>query len=168
MNETGIGQARNPRVARASAPEDVAPVADDDPIDATGAPDADATAPPTAATPREALAQVVGESGEATVARGFELFQSRKCLSCHVLFGRSSIGAPDLSLSGLRLSVDEIDAVLRDGRPPRMPVPFLSSPERERVREFILFMARNRAAALDRVVKDEAGYWSSLPWWEYR
>ncbi|MCP3902245.1 MAG: cytochrome c [Planctomycetes bacterium] len=150
MNETGIGQARNPNLDR---------------LDDLDEADGESSR---VATPGLALRQVVGESGDEVVAHGFELFRSRSCLSCHVLFGRSAVGAPDLSLSGMRLSADEIDTVLSEGRPPKMPTPVLTRQEREHVREFIVFMADHRFETLARVETKRGAVSSALPWWEYR
>ncbi|MHC4990103.1 MAG: c-type cytochrome [Planctomycetota bacterium] len=150
MNETGTGQARNSNLARLAA------------LGAEG------DEPPTVATtPDEALLQVIVESGHEDVAAGFTLFRSRACLSCHALFARSAVGAPDLSRSGSTLTTDEIKTVLREGRLPKMPPPVLSRAERAQVHAFIEFMAEHRQETLERVVEAPSSFWTSLPWWEY-
>lgn len=150
MNETGIGQARNPNIAGLR-------------VNDTG----DAPPPVTASTPAEALLQVIDESDDAAVQAGLQLFRTRACLGCHVLYGRSSVGAPDLSLSGLSLTPDEILTTLQQGRPPKMPPPALSAAERQSVRAFIIYMAEHRAETLARVEAQPQPFWLSLPWWEY-
>ncbi len=184
MNETGQGQARNPNLAAvsASASGGESGSAGDDSSASTGS---DTTSPddsPKAAnpgdsapvgqgvanTPAAAVKQVVDELNEEQVNAGFALFHGRNCLTCHVYFGRSAIGAPDLSRSGATLTDDELKTVLANGRPPRMPLPALSAREQKDVFAFIRFMAQNRADALGRVVEEPGSFWGSLPWWEYR
>lgn len=144
MNETGRGQARNPSLmglARFGTGGDT----------------------PSAV----ALLKVIAESQNDLVAEGFEVFRTRTCQTCHFLYARSSVGAPDLSISGGLLSPDEIMAVLENGRPPKMLPPVLSAAERERVQAFIVFLAEHRTEAMARVTREPGSFWSSLPWWEY-
>ncbi|MCZ6835270.1 MAG: cytochrome c [Planctomycetota bacterium] len=150
MDATGIGQARNPNLDRLRNAEAL-----DESI-------------VTASTPHEALQLMLAESDDGPAAYGYELFRMRSCLDCHVFFGRSSVGAPDLSISGKRLSDDELGTVLRIGRLPKMPTPRLDYKERESVRAFIRFMADNRTETLARVTRKKPSYLFSLPWWEYR
>jgi nitric oxide reductase subunit C len=152
MNETGVGQARNPDLKREvmTASEDIQPTA-------------------MASTPSEALFMVIAEKGDENAALGFELFRQRSCLDCHVFFGRSSVGAPDLSISGMILSSEELDTVLLNGRLPKMPTPRLGNPtERQQVKAFIAFMAEHRTETVGRIVKQRGSYLSTLPWWEYQ
>ncbi len=150
MNETGTGQARNPNLAGVERYE----AASNEPLDI-------------ATTPGDALRQVIGEHGDADVADGYTLFRSRSCTECHVLYGRSAVGAPDLSYSGDRLTPDQIMAVLKEGREPAMPAAGLSPDERASLASFIVFMAEHRAVTLARIVDEPESFWVSVPWWEF-
>ncbi len=151
MNKTGIGQARNPKLVQQG---NFVAVGDAELGEAS--------------TPTEALNQIIAESGNDSVAEGFRLVETGTCLACHVLYARSAIGAPDLSLSGSQLTPDEIATVLANGRLPLMPTPALSPDEQASVRAFIIFMAEHRQSTLSRVVTKPGSFWISLPWWEYK
>lgn len=150
MNETGTGQARRPSLGRTVVTVDL-----------------EGDAPPR--TPAEALARAVEAQDDAAVVEGHDLFLGRNCTTCHTFFRPSSVGAPDLSRSGSTLTADELSTVLANGRPPLMPKPILNAAERNAVRAFILFMARERTDVIQRVVPDEdvPSWWAELPWWEY-
>jgi nitric oxide reductase subunit C len=148
LNKTGAGQARHPDLARAAG----APVKSR--VDA-------------GSTPGAALAQAADEHEDKDVAVGLRLFQTRTCIACHVLFARSAIGAPDLSLTASKLSSEEILAVLENGKMPLMPPAALSPEERLQVLAFIDFLGEYRATRLDKVTGKARSFWVTLPWWEY-
>jgi nitric oxide reductase subunit C len=145
MNETGIGQARNPRSGGASV---------------NGSRfDSPSTM---------AVQKVLSDSGNAAAILGFEIYRSNTCVACHLMFGESAIGAPDLSLSGARLSAEEIHNKLEVGVPPLMPPSALSADKREQVRAFITFLAENREEALALVEEStDDAFWKNIPWWEF-
>ncbi|MDA0667594.1 MAG: cytochrome c [Planctomycetota bacterium] len=145
MNETGIGQARNPVRAGVSA---------------NGIP---SNSPSTLA-----VQKILKASGDQGAISGFEIYRSYTCVGCHVLFGESAIGAPDLSLSGLRLSAQEIQSKLEMGVPPLMPPSGLSAEKRAQVQAFITFLGEHREEALALVEEStDDAFWDNLPWWEF-
>lgn len=145
MNETGIGQARNPKSGGA--------VVNGNPSN----------------TPSTlAVQKTLDDSENGAAMRGFEIYRSNTCAACHVLFGESAIGAPDLSLSGARLSAEEIQHKLEVGVPPLMPPSTLSAGDREQVQAFITFLAKHREeimAIVEQGTDDD--FWTNLPWWEF-
>ncbi len=138
MDQTGIGQARNPHIAQARE-----------------------------SAQTKALELVIAESGDVEVEAGYEIFRTNTCQACHTLYAVSAIGGPDLSISGGVLSAQEIVDVLEFGRPPMMPPSRLSADQMASVEAFISFLADRRQSVLDRVVEESKPFWSSLPWWEY-
>jgi len=142
MDETGIGQARNPDLVEHGSVQDAQKI--------------------------DALGRVIEESGSSEVAAGFELFQNWSCVGCHVLYGQSAVGAPDLSRSGATLEPESILEVLEHGRLPRMPPSGLEPDQRASMQAFITFMGEHREETLERVVEESSGsFWSSVPWWEF-
>ncbi|MBL4698516.1 MAG: cytochrome c [Phycisphaerales bacterium] len=142
MDKTGIGQARNPQIANASGGGSTAQV--------------------------DSLAKLIEESGDLAVAGGFEVFQSNTCTTCHVLYGKSFIGASDLSLTSGLFENDVILHVLEHGREPIMPPTGLSADDRQLVLSFLVFMNEQREKTLARVVdKPARSFWKSIPWWEF-
>jgi len=155
MNRSGIGQARNPNLSNAVAGSTVK------------------------ASPAMLAVQQVIEDAESTestddaemagVAAGFEIFRTYTCSGCHVLFGKSAIGAPDLSLSGGRLAPAEIRRILTVGVAPKMPASGLSKTQIIQVQSFLTFLADRRAESLVRRQEHrDRSFWSSLPWWEFK
>lgn len=145
MNETGIGQARNPQSEVASS---------------SGNP---LNSPSTLV-----VQELLQSSGNERAMRGFETYRTYTCVGCHVLFGESAIGAPDLSLSGAQLTAEEIDAKLEIGVPPLMPPSGLSEEKRAEVQAFIVFLAEHREEALALVEEStDDAFWTNLPWWEF-
>lgn len=145
MDETGIGQARNPRSGG---------------ISASGNP---LNSPSTLA-----VEKILNDSGNEAANLGFEVYRSNTCVGCHVLFGESAIGAPDLSISGALLSAEEIQHKLEVGVPPLMPPSALSAAKREQVQAFITFLAEHREEALGLVEENtDDAFWGNLPWWEF-
>ena len=144
IDKTGVGQARNPNLIKSADFKNAR------------------TSPANLA-----MGQVIADSADAQIAQGFELFQSKTCQACHVLFAKSSVGAPDLSLSTAKLNPEELMDVLEHGRLPMMPPTMLSEEDRESVHAFITFMGSAREEALSKVVKEPSPFWTSLPWWEY-
>ncbi|MCP4860546.1 MAG: cytochrome c [Planctomycetes bacterium] len=145
MNETGVGQARNPK---------------SDGFAANG----------TLQDSPKALAvqELLSASNNADATAGFEIYRSSTCVGCHVLFGESAIGAPDLSLSGARLSPEEIRDKLTTGVPPLMPPSALPANKLEQVQAFTTFLAEYREEALTLVeAGNDNAFWSDLPWWEF-
>ncbi len=138
MDQTGVGQARNPNIAQGRTKSQI-----------------------------KALESVIAESGDMSVAQGFEIFQTNTCQACHTLYAVSAIGGPDLSISGSVLDAQEIHEVLEFGRPPLMPPSRLSAEQRSSVQAFIAFLAEHRDRVLERVIEDPVPFWRSLPWWEY-
>lgn len=138
MDQTGIGQARNPNIAQSRTNAQT-----------------------------KALESVIAESGDMSVAQGFEIFQTNTCQACHTLYAVSAVGGADLSISGGVLSADEITDVLEFGRPPLMPPAQLSPDQISSVQAFITFLAEHRDRVLERVVEEPGSFWRSLPWWEY-
>ncbi len=138
MDQTGIGQARSPNIAQSHANAQT-----------------------------KALESIIAESGDAGVAQGFEIFQTNTCQACHVLYAESTIGAPDLSISGGVLDAQAIHEVLEFGRPPLMPPSRLSAEQRSSVQAFMTFLAEHRERVLERATEDPVPFWRSLPWWEY-
>jgi nitric oxide reductase subunit C len=145
MNETGIGQARNPNSGGASANGNA--------LD----------------SPRTlAVEKILNDSGNEAATRGFEIYRSNTCTGCHVLFGESAIGAPDLSLSGALLSAEEIQSKLELGVAPLMPPSALSAEKRAQVQAFITFLAEHREEAMTLAEESTSDdFWSNLPWWEF-
>ncbi len=143
LNETGTGQARNPKLDQSQP-----------------------------APAQQALAALIIESGDQQVARGYQTFTASNCTSCHAFFADSAVGAPDLSTSLTRNTPDDLNHVLEQGRPPRMPpTPFLPAQQAD-VHAFITFMNTHRAQALENAADfdDQASdppLWKTLPWWEY-
>lgn len=150
MNETGIGQARQPDSSPAAA----------DTVLASLGPDASLTTSQT-------LEQSIAKSGNAEVKAGLRLFQTRTCAACHTLFARSAIGAPDLSLVTGRLSTDEILTVLEKGKMPLMPPASLSPEERLEVVAFLEFLGEYRVTQPKRTTRKAGSFWTTLPWWEF-
>lgn len=109
---------------------------------------------------------------EVEVARGYAAFSGGSCMSCHLPLQESPVGAPDLTEVAGRLSAQDLDAVLADGRPSRgMPTPTLTPGERTDVIAFLRWMSDHREALTNRM--DEAPQTKgfdvrTLPWWEFR
>jgi len=145
MNETGIGQARNPASGGVSTSEN--------PLD----------------SPRTlAVQKILKAAGNQEAISGFEIYRSYTCVGCHVLFGESAIGAPDLSLSSARFSAEEIQSKLEVGVPPLMPPSGLSADKRTQVQAFITFLGEHREEALALVEEStDDAFWGNLPWWEF-
>ena len=145
MDLTGIGQARNPSLNAVHESDDA-----------------------TTSPGEVALGQIIEESGNELVSEGFDIFETGTCTGCHVLFGKSMFGAPDLTLTGSRLESSEILQVLEHGKPPLMPASGLTPDQRMSVEAFISFISVHRDEALDRV-DDESwiSFWLSVPWWEF-
>ncbi|PCJ55815.1 MAG: hypothetical protein COA70_01690 [Planctomycetota bacterium] len=147
MDETGIGQARNP--------------------DSGGLSTASAGNPLN--SPSTLVVQNLLNDSENEAARnGFEIYRTNSCVACHVLFGESVIGAPDLSLSSAHMSPEEIQHALEVGILPIMPPSGLSAAKRADVQAFITFLGEHRedAIALIKESTDDT-FWSTLPWWEF-
>ncbi len=145
MDLTGIGQARNPSLNAVHKTNDA-----------------------TTSPGETSLGQIIGESGNKLVSEGFEIYKSGTCTACHVLFGKSMFGAPDLTLTANRLESNEILQILEHGKPPLMPPSGLSPDQRMSVEAFISFISEHRQDALARV-DDESwiSFWLSVPWWEF-
>ena len=152
MDRTGTGQARAPEALLAAR------MAGDD---------AAASGQRTAPTALGAIALHLDDHPDDDVAHGFALFQSRACLSCHVPFAVSAVGAPDLSHSGTTLAPEALRTVLAEGRAPRMPKPALQPDEERAMAAFIEWLAGERRAIIARIEPEPISFWSSLPWWEY-
>ncbi|PCI09398.1 hypothetical protein COB72_06650 [bacterium] len=144
MNQTGIGQARNPNLIKTANPKEAR------------------TSPANIA-----VGNALHESNNHIATAGFEIFQSQNCQSCHVLFANSSIGAPDLTHSATLLSSADLDHVLEYGRLPKMPRPTLTPDERAKVQAFITYIAQHRASILEKIESEPSPFWASLPWWEF-
>jgi len=139
MDATGIGQARNPQLAQSSDTAEVV-----------------------------SLSKLITESGDQAVLAGFEIFQTNTCKACHVLYGKSFIGASDLSLTASTLGEVDILSVLEHGREPIMPPTGLSADDRQLVLSFLVFMNEQREETLARVVDEPTrSFWKSIPWWEF-
>lgn len=145
MDLTGIGQARNPSLNAVHQTDDAT------------------------TSPREiTLGQIIDESGNKLVSEGFDIYKSGTCTACHVLFGKSMFGAPDLTLTGSRLESSEILQILEHGKPPLMPPSGLSPDQRVSVEAFISFMSEHRDETVDRVDNESwISFWLSVPWWEF-
>ncbi|MHC4822593.1 MAG: c-type cytochrome [Planctomycetota bacterium] len=141
MDKSGVGQARNPALASATG----------------------GTMPA-----MTAASEVVAASGDSAVENGFRIYKEGACIACHVLFGTSAIGAPDLSLTSSRLSPEEIRQVLEVGIAPTMPPSGLSAEQRAQVQAFLSYLGEHREAALEALEQEKGdSFWSSLPWWEF-
>lgn len=111
------------------------------------------------------LAELLGNHPTDELARGQALFLEGSCRGCHVLFSERAGGAPDLSRAAERLSPDELDAVLRDGRLPGMPPTGLSDADRAALAAWLGWLAQDREAILS-ARREQAIVWSEVPWWE--
>jgi nitric oxide reductase subunit C len=98
-------------------------------------------------------------------ARGLTLFRSRGCMACHVLLGRSPVGAPELTTVRSRLDAEGLALVLSEGRPPRMPAPGLSESERAEVTAFLDWLDEHASKNPQPSPPME---WSQIPWWEFK
>ncbi len=105
----------------------------------------------------------------ASVQRGWEVFNKRACGSCHTPFRTTPIGAPDLTNVVMRLEPDALDLILSDGRPPRMPAPTPAFSEGERVdvAAFFTWVSADRARLQSDLRAARQFDWWALPWWEY-
>lgn len=143
MDESGVGQARNPALASGDGSGGSMPA-------------------------MAAASSVIAASGDAAVENGFRIFKEGACTACHVLFGTSAIGAPDLSLTYTRLGPEEIQQVLEVGIAPTMPPSGLSPEQRAQVQAFITYLGEHRESGLEKLKEEKGGsFWSSLPWWEF-
>jgi nitric oxide reductase subunit C len=117
---------------------------------------------------KAADAVAAGVLSDPDAAAGFELFQAR-CLICHAHLRTGNTGAPDLSSVFTRNDEAEVRRVLHEGRPPKMPPMGLTDDEQAAVFSFIRWLESNRDDLVKEVgVKaDRAGFFSSLPWWEF-
>jgi nitric oxide reductase subunit C len=101
--------------------------------------------------------------------RGLQLFR-KQCNVCHLPFESTSLGlntAPDLSSVQDRLSAEDIDLTMKDGRPAKgMPPTGLDADQRKQVRNFFGWMRREREGLLHEIhgPLEKRG----LPWWDYR
>lgn len=106
------------------------------------------------------------------VARGYEAMSNAPCMSCHLPLQVSPVGAPDLTEVAGRLSVQDLDAVLTDGRPMLgMPVPALESAARSDVIALLRWMYDNRDALVSRMEASPSTAefdGGAIPWWEFR
>lgn len=104
------------------------------------------------------------------VLRGFEAVRARPCDACHRSFEDVVSGARDLSQAAARLGPQELEQVLREGRPPAMPTPQppFSDEELEAVTAYLGWLASERetlaASGVSGGLSVELG---ALPWWEY-
>lgn len=143
MDRSGIGQARNPALLADAS---------------SGA----------GTLQMQAATALVEQAQDPQVAEGFRIFSTNTCTACHVLFGTSAIGAPDLSLTRGRLSDGEILAALEEGIAPTMPPSGLTEDQRLQVLAFLDHLGEHREEALDHMQAGGGGsFWSSLPWWEF-
>lgn len=140
MNKTGMGQARNKSQLTLGKQEQVF----------------------------DSVRSFLYESGNPGAVRGFEIFQTSSCIGCHVLFGESAVGAPDLTRVGNLLTSEEILHVLEAGRLPKMPPSGLSMEDRIAMQEFISHVSAHRDEInLPKSSESFGEFWLSLPWWEF-
>ncbi len=106
---------------------------------------------------------------DAKAGTGFDLFQTR-CLICHAHLRTGNTGAPDLSTVFTRNDEDEVRRVLREGRPPKMPAMGLTDDEQGALFDYVRWLESNRDDLVKEVgVKPPSeGFFSALPWWEFR
>ncbi len=119
------------------------------------------------------VAEALAESPEeAAAGRGYAAFSAAPCMSCHLPLQDSPVGAPDLAEVAGRLSVEDLETVLTEGRPSRgMPTPTLSAAERTDLIAFLTWMADKRDALTSRMDEGQQARrrnLRSLPWWEFR
>lgn len=118
------------------------------------------------------VAEALADSREAAAARGYAAFSAAPCMSCHLPLQDSPVGAPDLTEVAGRLSVEDLETVLTDGRPSLgMPPPTLSHEERADLIAFLAWMSDNRDALTSRMDEGPQARrrsLRSLPWWEFR
>ena len=104
---------------------------------------------------------------------GFAAIEARPCMACHLPLRESPVGAPDLSTVAERLSLDELQTVLRNGRMERgmpPPAPAFSDQEIDAVVAFLQWYGVRRATLVERTddaSQDRTVDWSALPWWEF-
>ncbi|RMH14774.1 MAG: cytochrome c [Gemmatimonadetes bacterium] len=128
-----------------------------------------------AADPWSPVLAAARAADDEAVRTGAEAFAARACRGCHLPLRASPAGAPDLSTVVGRLSVDDLDAVLREGRPAKgmpPPTPAFDEGEREAVKAFFAWMDAERSrlrSALDAAAEARAPLsLARLPWWEFR
>ena len=140
MNETGMGQARNQSQLALGKQTQVF----------------------------EAVRSYLDDSGNTAALVGFEKFTTSSCIGCHVLFGESAVGAPDLTRIGNLRTPDEILQVLEHGKLPKMPPSGLDTDDRVAVQEFITYISAHRdEIELPKSTESLGQFISSLPWWEF-
>ena len=125
---------------------------------------------PQAAFEGAILSSLIAASPE---AEGFAAVAARPCSQCHVPLQTSIVGAPDLTEVAGRLSLEELRAVLADGRPqggmpPSLP-PFQPG-EVESVVAYLRWLGENRSRLESGMSARKARdtNWTALPWWEFR
>lgn len=119
------------------------------------------------------VAEAVGSApGAGEVERGYATFSEGPCMSCHLPLQDSPVGAPDLTAVPGRLSAQELEAVLTEGRPSLgMPAPTLAQGERADLIAFLRWMSDNRDVLTSRMEGDrqvDRLDVRDLPWWEFR
>lgn len=124
--------------------------------------------PPPQARFVNAIKSELARAPDAPAQRGFELFVGRACFACHYPFAPSPVGAPDLSLVAKRLDAAALEKVLTEGRPPRMPNPFLKPEERADVAHYFGWLNAHRESLSPQVLQLVDVPVGDLPWWEYR
>jgi nitric oxide reductase subunit C len=123
---------------------------------------------------RFGLAVVTLLEDSSAARKGWEAFQARPCVACHIPLAASPAGPPDLSRTAERLSRAEMREVLTSGRlikgmPP--PTPPFSEREMGDVMAFLEWLAEHRDS-VDARMQATAGSrkvrWRDIPWWEYK
>ncbi|MEZ5966198.1 MAG: cytochrome c [Planctomycetota bacterium] len=136
-------------------------------VDRTGVGVARYRVPPPLDAVRDALCGKIAGAAE-EVQRGHQVFTTF-CTACHLPLRANPLGAmvaPDPSGIAARLSVDEIERTITEGRPQRgMPPAPITAAQRRDVVAFLVWLASCRA---DLVTECGAGTEQSLPWWEFR
>lgn len=116
----------------------------------------------------QAINALAANSADPAPLKGFKLFQSNTCTSCHTLFATSAVNAPDLTLTASRLTPAGITTILTHGRPPSMPPTGFTQTEQASIQSFLVFINNHRDEIINSTKNESLfSYLSSLPWWEF-
>ena len=100
------------------------------------------------------------------VREGWTLTRDGTCRSCHPIFDKGAGDIPPITSVG-ELDAAELDQVLAEGRPPRMPPTGLTEDERRDLAAFLIWLADQREVLKGAVASPPRLNASDLPWWEH-
>ena len=125
-----------------------------------------ASAPLDSSGTLHALQSELKSHGNLKVTTGFNRFVSSGCLGCHFSPTQSSIGAADLLEVCERLDRNQIMQVLKEGKMPKMPKPFLTNDQKDEIYIFLTWLSENKSA-IKKKTESQSIQWSQVPWWEF-